>query len=61
MQNKTSSSRAGILEGVGGTMKSLTAAQQATGKAHITIQGGTSAAIPPPMLSSMIAKKKIKK
>lgn len=38
IQNKAHSSRAGILEGVGGTMKSLTAAQEATGRAHITIQ-----------------------
>jgi hypothetical protein len=38
VQNKAQSSRAGILEGVGGTMKSLTQAQEATGRAHITIQ-----------------------
>jgi len=38
VQNKATSSRAGILEGAGGTMKSLTQAQEATGKAHITIQ-----------------------
>jgi len=38
VQQKAMSSRAGILEGVGGTMKSLTAAQEATGRAHITIQ-----------------------
>jgi U4/U6.U5 tri-snRNP-associated protein 1 len=37
-ENKAQSSRAGILEGVGGTMKSLTTAQEATGRAHITIQ-----------------------
>jgi len=40
VQTKATSSRAGILDGVGGTMKSLTTAQAATGKAHITIQGG---------------------
>jgi len=58
LQNKANSSRAGILEGVGGTMKSLTQAQEATGRAHITIQGGASSAVPPLQLSAMIAKKK---
>lgn len=38
VQTKAQSSRAGILEGMGGTMKSLTQAQEATGRAHITIQ-----------------------
>ena len=37
-KTKASSSRTGILEGVGGTMKSLTAAQEATGKTNTFYQ-----------------------
>eukprot|EP01032_Pedospumella_encystans_P021690 gene21690-24597_t len=56
LQQKAQSSRAGILEGVGGTMKSLTQAQEATGRAHITIQGGaTGSTIAPLQLAAMMA------
>lgn len=39
MQQKAVSSRSGILDGNAGVMKSLTTAQEATGKAHIVVQG----------------------
>ncbi len=40
MESKAIKARTGILEGNAGTMKSLTKAQEATGKAHIVVQGG---------------------
>jgi U4/U6.U5 tri-snRNP-associated protein 1 len=39
-QNKITKSRTNVLEGNAGTMKSLTTTQEATGKAHIVVQGG---------------------
>ena len=38
LQNKITSSRTGILDGKAGMMKSLTKAQEASGKAHIIVQ-----------------------
>lgn len=38
MEKKAVKARSGILEGNAGTMKSLTQAQEATGKAHFVIQ-----------------------
>jgi hypothetical protein len=38
LQNKLNATRSSILEGTAGTMKSLTKAQEASGKAHIVIQ-----------------------
>eukprot|EP01039_Chlorochromonas_danica_P009413 gene9413-10398_t len=43
LQTSSTSSRTGILDGVAGTMKSLVTAQEATGKAHVVVQGGVQA------------------
>lgn len=40
-QTKANTSRAGILDGNGGMMGQFAKAQEAAGKAHITIQVGT--------------------
>lgn len=38
VQSKLNATRSSILEGTAGTMKSLTKAQEASGKAHIVVQ-----------------------
>ncbi|CAE7608744.1 unnamed protein product, partial [Symbiodinium microadriaticum] len=43
-----------------GTMRSLTRAQEATGKAHITVQGGMTSAGSAAQLAATIAAKKAK-
>eukprot|EP00602_Paraphysomonas_sp_CaronLab_P008497 CAMPEP_0185027142 /NCGR_PEP_ID=MMETSP1103-20130426/11931_1 /TAXON_ID=36769 /ORGANISM="Paraphysomonas bandaiensis, Strain Caron Lab Isolate" /LENGTH=816 /DNA_ID=CAMNT_0027561011 /DNA_START=222 /DNA_END=2672 /DNA_ORIENTATION=+ len=58
-QAKSSSSRGGVSADQG-TMLSLTRAQEATGKAHITVQGGISSATSAAQLAASIAQKKSK-
>ncbi len=60
VQVAATSSRTGILDGAAGTMKSLTTAQAATGKAHIVVQGGAhaSASQLAKMVATAMAKKK---
>ena len=53
-QSKLNATRTSILEGTAGTMKSLTKAQEASGKAHFIIQGGVN--VPSATLTSIAAK-----
>lgn len=54
LQTSATSSRTGILDGAAGTMKSLVTAQEATGKAHVVVQGGVQASAQ--QISSLAAK-----
>jgi U4/U6.U5 tri-snRNP-associated protein 1 len=59
-ERKVVKKRAKVLEGDTGTLKNLTKTQEATGKAHLVIQGGTSS-VPASVISKMastMAKKK---
>jgi hypothetical protein len=59
VSEQVSSSRAGVAVDKG-TMRTLTRAQEGTGKAYITIQGGVSSADAAAELASSIAKKAAK-
>jgi U4/U6.U5 tri-snRNP-associated protein 1 len=59
-ERKVVKKRSKVLEGDAGTLKNLTKTQEATGKAHLVIQGGTSS-VPSSVISKMastMAKKK---
>jgi hypothetical protein len=45
-EKKVIKSRSTILEGSAGTLKNLTKTQEATGRAHLVIQGGNSTVDP---------------
>lgn len=57
IERKMVKARAGVLDGSAGTMKSLAKTQEATGKAHVVVQGGTA----PSSLVSKIAADMVKK
>jgi hypothetical protein len=59
MSQHVSSSRAGVAADKG-TMRTLTRAQEGTGKAYITLQGGVSATDAAAELAASVAKKAAK-